>query len=72
MVGIADQTLAIDDEPGVQTAEPTDAADDLLAGVGDDLPEQALIAQAREHLHRVVGLAMVGGNQAGPSSPVVP
>ena len=69
MLGIADQALAVDHEAGVQPADAADAADHLLADLGHDLPEQRLIDEAREHLVRVVGLAVIGGDAAPASSP---
>jgi hypothetical protein len=64
VLGVVDQALAVDDEAGVQAADAPDAADHLGAHVGHDLPEQALVAQARDHLVGVVGLAVVGRQDA--------
>ena len=59
MLGIADEALAVDHEAGVEPADPADAADHLLADLGHDLPEQRLIDEPREHLVRVVRLAVI-------------
>ena len=65
MLGIADEALAVDHEAGVEAADAADAADHLLADLGHDLPEQRLIDEAREHLVGVVGLAVIGRQEAG-------
>ena len=69
MLGIADEALAVDHEAGVEAADATDAADHLLADLGHDLPEQRLIDEAREHLVRVVRLAVIRGDQRARARP---
>jgi hypothetical protein len=51
-------------KPGVETAHAPHAADHLGAHVGQHLPEEALVREARHQLERVVGLAVVGRHDA--------
>src|SRR6185503_18689046 len=62
---VAHQALPVDDEPGVQAADPPDPDDHLVADGRQELPEQALVAQAREDLTGVVRLAVVGRQETG-------
>jgi hypothetical protein len=63
-LGVVDQSLPVEHETRVQAADTGDAADHLATDRRQDFPKKALVAEAREDLCRIVGLAMVDWKQA--------